>query len=46
MPERLVQIPIEKQLRIEIKKVKGVLTYSEFFGKILDEFKQTNRFIP
>ena len=24
----------------------NVKTYSEIFGKILDEFKQTNRFIP
>jgi len=24
----------------------NVKTYSEIFGKILDEFRQTNRFIP
>ena len=42
MSERLVQIPIEKRLRSEIKKVKGVLTYSEFFEKTLEKNNLSN----
>jgi len=46
MSERFVEIPVRKDVRKKIKKAKRKLSYNEFFEKILEEFKQTDRFIP
>jgi len=35
MSERLVEIPVEKIIREQIKEIKGVKTYSQFFSEIL-----------
>jgi hypothetical protein len=35
MSERLVEIPITKQTRDELKKIKGILTYEQFLREIL-----------
>jgi hypothetical protein len=35
MTERLVEIPITKQTRDELKKIKGILTYEQFLREIL-----------
>jgi hypothetical protein len=35
MSERLVEIPITKQTRDEIKKIKGTLTYEQFLREVL-----------
>jgi len=37
MSERLVEIPVERQLRTVLKDVKGDLTYSEFLKRLLDQ---------
>jgi hypothetical protein len=37
MAERLVQIPIAKETRDKIKTKKGILSYNDFFKKILDD---------
>jgi len=36
MSERLVEVPISKQTRDDIKRVKGQLTYDQFFKQILE----------
>lgn len=35
MSERLVDIPVKREIREEIKKIKGSLSYSKFFEKTL-----------
>ena len=35
MSERLVEIPIRKEVRNMIKDAKGVKTYSEFLGELV-----------
>lgn len=37
MSERFVNIPVRKEIRNKIKKVKGKLSYNEFFEKILEK---------
>jgi hypothetical protein len=39
MSERLVEIPIERTIREQIKEIKGVKTYSEFFAELLEDKK-------
>ena len=35
MTERLVEIPVEREIRAAIKEVKGTMTYSQFLTKLL-----------
>jgi hypothetical protein len=35
MAERFVEIPVPRQVRDYIKKEKGILTYEQFFRKLL-----------
>jgi hypothetical protein len=35
MAERLVEVPISKETRDELKRVKGVMTYDQFLQKLL-----------
>jgi len=39
MSERLVEIPVEREIRDKIKRKKGVDTYSEFLNKLLRSSK-------
>jgi hypothetical protein len=39
MSERLVEIPVEREIRDKIKQKKGVDTYSEFLNKLLRSSK-------
>jgi len=42
MTERLVEIPVEREVRTAIKEVKGVMTYSQFLEKLLDQETKLN----
>lgn len=35
MPERLVEIPVSRDTRNKLKKIKGVLTYEQLFKEFL-----------
>jgi len=35
MSERLVDIPVKREIREKIKKIKGSLSYTKFFEKTL-----------
>ncbi len=37
MSERMVEIPVYKKVRDKIKERKGILSYDQFLGKIMDE---------
>lgn len=39
MSERLVEIPVEREIRDKIKQKKGVESYSEFLSKLLRSSK-------
>ncbi len=36
MSERFVEIPVRKKIRNKIKKAKGMLSYNEYFEKMLE----------
>lgn len=40
MSERMVEIPISKETRDIIKKIKGALTYNQFFEDILKHYEE------
>ena len=35
MSERLVEIPVNRQVREKIKEIKGVMSYSEFLENVI-----------
>jgi len=35
MYERFVEIPVKKEIRDKIKRAKGILSYNEYFEKLL-----------
>ena len=37
MTERMVEIPVYREVREKIKKIKGVMTYSEFLDRMITE---------
>jgi len=37
MAERLVEIPVEREVRTAIKEVKGTMTYSQYLERLLDQ---------
>jgi hypothetical protein len=39
MSERLVEIPVNRTVREKIKAVKGVMSYSEFLEKVIDDIQ-------
>jgi len=39
MTERMVEIPVYREIREKIKEIKGVMTYSEFLENIITKKK-------
>jgi hypothetical protein len=37
MSERLVEIPVTRETRNELKKIKGILTYEQLFKELLKD---------
>ena len=40
MSERLVEIPVNRMVREKIKTRKGIMSYSEFLEKVIDDLQQ------
>ena len=40
MSERLVEIPVNKTVREKIKAIKGIMSYSEFLEKVINDLQQ------